>query len=253
MSRVAETDNLMYDSGLEVLHPGGWEKTAEMARACQIGATTRVLDIGGGRGTTACLLARQYGCQIVAIDISPDMVEAARQRVKKESLEHLIDCRQADAHHLPFADESFDVVFLECVSVLLDREKAFGEFRRVLKKGGYLGDLEMTYQQQPDESFARQLHDSWEGFTTLALPGWEKLLRAQGLEVVKIDDFSEKLDNIQWAMVKELGVTGIARMTRNLLRHPGIAKGLMEWERIFKEGKGVIGYGYFVARKENTK
>jgi len=68
----------------------------------------------------AVQLARQYGCQIVAIDISPDMVKAARQRVKKEGSEHLIDCRQADAHHLPFTDESFDVVFLECVSVLPD-------------------------------------------------------------------------------------------------------------------------------------
>lgn len=164
-------------------------------------------------------------------------------------MEHLIEYRQADAYHLPFEDESFDVVFIECVSVLLDREKAFGEFRRVLKTGGYLGDLEMTYQRQPDESFAQQLYDSWEGFTTLMLSEWEKLLCNQGLEVIKVDDFSQKLDNIQWAMLKELGLTGLVRMACNLLRHPGVARGLLEWEQLFKEGKGIFGYGYFVARK----
>jgi len=35
--KVSETDNLIYDSSLEVLHPGGWEKTDEMTRAYQIG------------------------------------------------------------------------------------------------------------------------------------------------------------------------------------------------------------------------
>lgn len=249
MSNVSATDNLMYESGLEVLHPGGWEKTDEMARVCGVGSHTKVLDIGGGRGTTACRLAHNYGCEVVGIDISPDMVEAARQRVQKEGLERLIDFRQADAHYLPFEDECFDVVLIECVTTLLDREKAFSEFRRVLKRGGCLGDLEMTYQCQPDEAFVRRLYDSWEGFTTLTLPGWEGLLHDQGFEVVKVDDFSERLDNIQWAMVKELGVRGVTKMACRLLAHPTIAKGLMEWERIFDEGKGVIGYGYFVARK----
>ncbi len=249
MSNVSATDNLMYESGLEVLHPGGWEKTEEMARVCGVGPRTRVLDIGGGRGTTACRLTRKYGCEIVAIDISPDMVEAARQRVRKEGLEHLIDFRQADAHHLPFNDESFDAVLIECVTTLLDREKAFGEFRRVLRTGGTLGDLEMTYQRQPDEAFARQLHDSWEGFTTMTLSSWEKFLRDQKLEVVKVDDFSKKLDNIQWTMMKELGIVGMTKMALRLLQRPSIARGLIEWERLFEEGKGVIGYGYLVARK----
>ncbi len=249
MSSVSATDNLMYESGLEILHPGGWEKTDEMARACAVGPHTKVLDIGGGRGTTACRLARQYGCAIVAIDVSPDMVEAAQQRIRQEGMGSLVDFRQADAHHLPFKNESFDVVLIECVTTLLDREKAFGEFRRVLKRGGYLGDLEMTYQRQPDDAFARQLYASWEGFTTLTLPGWEKLLHDQGLEVVKVDDFSEKLDAIQWAVIKELGIAGLVKMASRLLRHPSIARGLIAWARLFKKGKGVIGYGYLVARK----
>lgn len=249
MSSVADTDRIMYECGLEVLHPGGLEKTDQMARACGVRPGTKVLDIGGGRGTTACHLARRYGCEVVGIDLSLDMVEAARQQVRKEGLEHLVDFRQADAHHLPFDDESFDVVIIECVTTLLDRERAFGEFRRVLKKGGYLGDLEMTYQQEPAGEFVHRLLDAWDGFTTMTLPGWEEFLCDQGLEVVKVDDFSERLGNIRGAMMKELGIGGMVRMAWKLLRQPAVARGLMEWDRIFKEGKGIIGYGYFVARK----
>jgi arsenite methyltransferase len=252
MSNVSATDNLMYECGLEVLHPGGREKTDEMARACKVGPQTKVLDIGGGRGTTACRLARTFGCQIVGIDVSPDMVEAARQRARKEGLENRIEFRQADAHALPFEDASFDVILIECVTTLLDRDRAFREFRRVLKKDGYLGDLEMTYQREPSETFARQLRDEWEGFTTMPLCGWEQLFRDHGLEVLKVDDFSERLGNIQWTMMKELGIAGIAKMAWKLLRQPSVARGLMDWERLFDQGKGIIGYGFIVGRKVAT-
>ena len=249
MSSIADTDRIMYECGLEVLHPGGMEKTDEMARACGVGPATKVLDIGGGRGTTACHLARKYGCEVVAVDVSPDMVEAARQRVRKEGLEHLIDYLQEDAHDLPFEDESFDVVLIECVTTLLDRDRAFREFRRVLKKGGCLGDLEMTYQREPTEEFARRLFVAWDGFSTMTLDGWEQFLRDQGLEVVKVSDFSERLGNMRRMFVKELGLGGMTRMVWKLLGDLDVAKGMIEWDRLFKEGEGIFGYGYFVARK----
>jgi hypothetical protein len=64
-----------------------------------------------------------------------------------------------------------------------------------------------------------------------------------------MDDFSERLGNVHWAMVKELGIAGMVRLIWGLLRQPAVARRLMEWDEVFKEGKGIIGYGYFVARK----
>ena len=40
MSSMADADRIMYECGLEVLHPGGMEKTDEMARACGVGPAT---------------------------------------------------------------------------------------------------------------------------------------------------------------------------------------------------------------------
>lgn len=249
MINVSAADRIMYECGLEVLHPGGRQKTDEMARACMIGPHAKVLDIGGGRGTTACYLARTFACEVVGIDVSPDMVEAAQRQVRREGLESRVSIQLADAHSLPFESGSFDAVLIECVTTLLDRDRAFQEFSRVLKAGGYLGDLEMTYQKEPSAEFSQTLADAWGGFTTMPLPGWEKLFSDQGFEVIRVDDFSQRLGNMGRAMMKELGAAGVMKMIWKLLRQPRIAGGMMEWDRIFKQGQGIIGYGFIVGRK----
>jgi len=70
MTKTADIDEMMYKCGLDVLHPGGLQKTDEMARMCHISLDKIVLDIGAGRGATACHLARKYGCKVTAIDAS---------------------------------------------------------------------------------------------------------------------------------------------------------------------------------------
>lgn len=249
MNDVSDADRIMYECGLEVLHPGGRRKTDEMARACLVGPQTRVLDIGGGRGTTACYLARTYGCQVVGVDASPSMVRAARRRVSEQGLESQVVIELADAHHLPFESGSFDVILVECVTTMLNRDEAFAEFRRVLKAGGYLGDLEMTYQKEPSADFSRKLTTAWGGFTTMPLSGWEGLFRDHGFEVTKVDDFSDRLGKMEKTMMRELGPSGVVKMAWKLVLRPRIAKGMLDWERIFREGEGVLGYGYVVGRR----
>jgi len=249
LSNIVDADRIMYECGLEVLHPGGRQKTDDMARACRVGQQTKVLDIGGGRGTTACYLARTFGCEVVGIDVSPHMVEAARSQVEREELQSLVTIQVADAHDLPFESGSFDVILIECVTTLLDRDRAFREFERVLKAGGYLGDLEMTYQKEPSVQFSQMLSEAWGGFTTMPLPGWQELFQDHGFQVVRVDDFSERLGSMGRTMMKELGPAGIMKMMSKLLVHPGVATGMMKWDRLFKRGEGVIGYGFIVGRK----
>ncbi len=249
MNSIADTHKMMYQCGLEVLHPGGLDKTDEMARTCGVGEGNLVLDIGGGRGTTACHLARTYRCKVVGIDISPDMIDAARERAKKDGLEDLVTFRIADAYELPFEDGSFDIVLVECVTTLLDRRRAFVEFARVLTTGGRLGDLEMIYQNDPSEAFARKVSEMWDGFTTMTLEGWRTLFEIHGLKVVAIDDFSDRLANFPKVMMHELGLRGIIRVVGNVLVHPDTRQSVMGYLRIFKEAKEIFGYAYLVGVK----
>jgi ubiquinone/menaquinone biosynthesis C-methylase UbiE len=218
-----------------------------MARACGVREGGFVLDVGVGRGTTAFELARQYGCSVVGVDDSPDMIEAARARA--EGLEGQVTFREASAYELPFEDESFDVVLIECVATLLDRARAFPEFVRVLKAGGHLGDLEMTYQREPPEEFALKLVRAWGGFTTMTLEGWKGLFERHGLDVVAVDDFSDLLADLAGAIKKELGLWGSLKMMWKLTVHGDLRRTMKEYTRIFEEGKGVFGYAYLVGAK----
>ncbi len=249
MRSIPDVDNVMYDCGIEVLHPGGLQKTDEMARACGVADGRVVLDVGCGRGTTACHLARRYGCRVVGLDAAPDMIEAAQERARKRCLDHLVSFRVGDAYELPFEDQSFDIIVIECVTTLLDRTRAFSELARVLRSGGRLGDLEMIYRRPPPEAFARKLTQAWEGFTTMPLEEWRTLFERHGLEVVAIDDFSVRLADYPITVMKELGLRGIINMIGKLVRHVDVRRAMTKYARIFREGRRVFGYAYLVGVK----
>ena len=81
MGKMADIDEITYSCGLEILHPG---RTDEMVRMCKISKDKKVLDIGSGKGITACYLAQKYGCEIIGIDLSERMIEYAREMARKK-------------------------------------------------------------------------------------------------------------------------------------------------------------------------
>ncbi len=247
MGKMADIDEMMYSCGLEILHPGGIEKTDEMARMCQIGKDKKVLDIGSGKGVTACYLAQKYECEVVGVDLSERMIEYAKEMPTKKGLDDRVSFKRADAHNLPFEDKSFDIVLTECTTTLLvDKEKAFSEFIRVTKPGGYIGDLEMIWQKSPTKELIDKVYDIWEGFRTMTLPEWKEFCERMGMVDVKTVDFSETITNLKKAMKKELGLKGMTKMVWKLLLRPDLRKAMNEYGKFFKEYNDYIGYGYVV-------
>lgn len=249
MSKMADIDEVMYSCGLEILHPGGLEKTDEMARMCGIGRDKNVLDIGSGKGTTACYLARKYICRVVGIDLSERMVRYAYQTAKKKRIDDRVSFQKADALNLPFEDESFDIVLAECTTVLINKEEALSEFRRVTKPGGHIGDLEMTWKKSPSSKLVERVYDIWEGFRTMTLEEWKELFEGVGLVDVRTADFSETIPDMERVIKTELGMTGRTKMCCKLLLRSDLRKAMIESSRIFKDYADYIGYGYVVGRK----
>src|SRR5271169_3009120 len=70
----------------------------------------RVLDLASGTGEPAISLAIRVGAegQVTALDLSADLLEIAKGRARERGLENFV-IQQADAHALPFADNSFDL------------------------------------------------------------------------------------------------------------------------------------------------
>lgn len=247
---MADIDEMMYSCGLEILHPGGIEKTDEMARMCKIGKDKKVLDIGSGKGVTTCHLAQKHECEIVGLDLSERMIEYAKEMAKKKGLDDRVSFRRADAHNLPFEDESFDIVLAECTTVLLEKEKAFSEFLRVTKSGGYIGDLEMTWQKLPPKELVDKVYNVWEGFRTMTFEEWKNFYEKMGMVDIKTVDFSETIPDMEKAMKKELGLKGVIKMGCKLLLRSDLRKAMNEYRKIFKKYSDYIGYGYVVGRKK---
>lgn len=96
----------------------------------------KVLEVGCGAGDFAIYLAGQRA-NVTAVDFSRYAIDLAEEKASAQNMR--IDFRVADAQCLPFADNSFDLIFsCECLEHVPDPQKALAEFYRVLETSGRL-------------------------------------------------------------------------------------------------------------------
>ena len=94
-------------------------------------APKRFLDVGCGMGELAERVQKELGAEVVAVDISPRMVELTKARG--------IDVRLADVQSLPFGDGEFDCVAANWVLYHVpDVDRGLSELERVVRRGGRL-------------------------------------------------------------------------------------------------------------------
>jgi len=98
-----------------------------------------VLEVGVGTGNSF----KDYPPrkQIMAVDISTEMLRRAKDKVK--NYDGSVELRHENVENLPFKDETFDTIFTSCVFCSVDHPvKGLAELRRVLKEDGELLMLE---------------------------------------------------------------------------------------------------------------
>lgn len=114
-----------------------------------------LLDVGCGGGQSAIRLKERYPhLQLAGIDLSPGQIYRARKRAQQQGVD--IRFEVADAESLPYADESFDVVYsFGSAKHWPNPLKGFGECWRVLKPGGELlvADAASDATQEQVENF----------------------------------------------------------------------------------------------------
>lgn len=94
----------------------------------------RCLEIGCGRGSLSCYFSEAgYDCTLV--DISPSIIDTAREIFRQNNLQAKFVV--ADAYRLPFADQSFDIVFsIGLLEHFTDVKNIITEQLRVINRGG---------------------------------------------------------------------------------------------------------------------
>jgi ubiquinone/menaquinone biosynthesis C-methylase UbiE len=116
----------------------GNDMTLAIVAAAQVQPGMRVLDIACGTGEPAISLATALagGGEVVGVDISPAPLKIAEERAIQRSLTNAT-FQQADAHELPFPDNSFDRITSRLgVMFFSDLPRALSEMRRVLRPTG---------------------------------------------------------------------------------------------------------------------
>lgn len=104
----------------------------------------KILDIGCGPGTITVDLASTYvpDGHVTGIDNADDVLDKARQHAAEQGVTN-VDFLVADAHALPFPDDTFDITHAhQVLQHVTDPVQLLREMRRVTKPGGYVASRE---------------------------------------------------------------------------------------------------------------
>jgi len=238
-------------------HMGGLKATRRLAEMCSLQPGKVVLEVGCGIGVTPCILAKQYACQVMAVDISEKMVARTAVRVRKQKLDGLVEVRTGDAQALPFEDNTFDVVVSESVLAFVkDKSKAASEYVRVLKPGGYVGLNEAIWLKPSSAELVDYAGLLMAGADFLTMDGCSDLLEDADLEdiatsVYTFNAFNQYLEEMRTLDVREYAQAWYRFMTQSFSNpaYRQFTKAALRSPRLMFAFINSIGYGVFAGRK----
>jgi demethylmenaquinone methyltransferase / 2-methoxy-6-polyprenyl-1,4-benzoquinol methylase len=196
-----------------------------MVQAVRAGRGDRVLDVATGTGLVAAALVRRYGCSVVALDQSPEMLARARGRLSAErDLAGRVELVQGEAERLPFGDAEFDALtFTYLLRYVDDPAATLRELARVVKPGGRIASLEFAVPPLP------AARAPWRLYTRVGLPALGRLVSREWYAVGRflgpsISGFYERhpLPDVV-RMWREAGIGGVE------LRQMSLGGGVVMW------------------------
>jgi sarcosine/dimethylglycine N-methyltransferase len=238
------------------LHPGephavaAERANARLAEAAAVRPGESVLETACGVGGAARSLARRFGAQVVATNISEGQVELGRQRAHAEGLGDAVRFEVADFQALPFADASFDCYWCQDSWLYADdKEAVVTEAFRVLKPGGRVVVTEFVQAGTLPPDFEREL------LAAVGTPGfwpgeaYEAALDRAGFTGVSSEDWSQHAvpswENVLAALL-EARESFVSRLGSEMVEATITRFEL--WLRAFQGGH--LGWRFFAARKE---
>jgi arsenite methyltransferase len=236
----------------ESYHPGGLALTRRLAQALGLRPGRHVIDVASGPGTTARLLAVEFGATVDGVDLGQQAVERARSAAEAAGLPSAVRFRVGDAECLPLAGGLADAVVCECAFCIFpDKAAAAAEFGRVLRPGGRVGITDVTVA---DGGLPTELTTltAWVACIADARPvsQYTDILAAAGLRTVRVerhdDALTRMIDQIE-ARLAMLRMTGPGRLTAAgvnvdaVLHYTALARQAV--------ADGLLGYALLVAEK----
>jgi len=153
-----------------------------------------VLDLGSGAGFDCFLAAKIVGPKgkVIGVDMTEEMLARARANAEQGGYGN-VEFRLGEIEALPIEDNSVDIIISNCVINLVpDKEKAFQEAFRVLKRGGRLMVSDIVLKKKlPD--FVKQSIEAYVGCVAGALQKdkYLEVIKSAGFEDVQVIEESD--------------------------------------------------------------
>lgn len=154
--------NIIYDffSNSERQGPGSPEETLR-ALSFINGLTekSKIADIGCGTGGQTMVLGQNTPCEIIGVDAWPAFIDQFNQNARSKNLQNRVKGIVGNMENLPFEEEELDLIWSEGAIYNIGFERGLNEWRKFLKKGGYIAVTENTWfsEDRPDE-----IQDFWQ-------------------------------------------------------------------------------------------
>jgi SAM-dependent methyltransferase len=190
---------------VEHLHSGGLATTRDQAELLSLTPESRVLDVGCGTGGPARFLADKYGCRVDGIDLTPEFVEVGQELTRRCGLSDRVSLRVGNALDLPYANQRFDVVWCQNVTMnISDKARFLAGVHRVLKPGGLFTSTEFSTGSGGDLIYPVP----WAYDASISFLDPEDVMRAQLEDAgFKIRDWINYTDTVIQGLSKQASAT----------------------------------------------
>ena len=118
-----------------------------------------ILDVGCGPGLQTIKLAKLSDGRIIAIDIHQPYLDQLKQSAKKEELSDRIEILNKSMFNMDFPEEYFNIIWAEGSIFIIGFKKGLEEWKKYIKKGGYLAVHEMTWLKDDPP---KEISDYWQ-------------------------------------------------------------------------------------------
>jgi len=219
------------------------EALRRMAIAAHLGNNSRVLDLGG-QGHAALLLAREFGCSVIAADAEGSDLDLLRRQVRARSLDHRLEIAKVDYSQLSFPEGEFHLILAPSYTVF-PLAKAMQKLRRHLAPKGKLLVCHPVRVGRVPESPVVQL---WEKRLSERLPLPRDVLQtfaASGFEPESIESLSDaQLEDFHRALEQHAN--------EKAPHDAGRAASLREQIQVHRSqvGKATVSYATAVGRRK---